>query len=364
VDEAARRLAAMVDASDDAIIGKTLDGTITSWNQGAQRTFGYAAEEVVGKSISLLIPPGCESEEPEILEALGHGEVKRFDTVRQRKDGRRIDVSVTISPVRDSAGRVVAISKVARDITDRRRAEAALALAKEAAEASSRELEAFSYSVAHDLRAPLRGMNGFAQVLLEEYADKLDAGGRECIDEICTNARKMGALIDGLLSLSRVTRSDWRPERVDLSALVRTIAAELSAAEPRREVSIAVCDHVSADMDPALARALFENLLGNAWKFTTGTPGAQVAFGASDRDGARTLFVRDNGAGFDMDHAKNLFAPFQRLHTVAEFPGTGIGLATVQRIVHRHGGRIWAEGKVGAGAAFYFTLPSAQRAGS
>ncbi len=364
VDEAARRLAAMVDASDDAIIGKTLDGTITSWNQGAERTFGYAAEEVVGKSISLLIPPGRESEEATILEALGHGNVKRFDTVRQRKDGRRIDVSVTISPVRDSAGRVVAISKVARDITDRRRAEAALALAKEAAEASSRELEAFSYSVAHDLRAPLRGMNGFAQVLLDEYADKLDAGGRECIDEICTNARKMGALIDGLLSLSRVTRSDWRPERVDLSALVRTIAAELSAAEPRREVSISVCDHVSADMDPALARALFENLLGNAWKFTTGTPGAQVAFGAADRDGARTLFMRDNGAGFDMDHAKNLFAPFQRLHSVAEFPGTGIGLATVQRIVHRHGGRIWAEGKVGAGATFYFTLPAAQRAGS
>jgi PAS domain S-box-containing protein len=358
---ATAQLAAIVEASHDAIIGKTLAGVITSWNEGALRTFGYRADEVVGKSISLLIPAGRENEERTILEALAHGDVQRFDTTRRRKDGQIIDVSVTSSPVRDAAGRVVSISKVARDITERRRAEEALARAKDAAEAASRELEAFSYSVAHDLRAPLRGMNGFAQVLLEDYADKFNAEGRDCLDEICSNARKMGALIDGLLSLSRVTRGDWRPERIDLSALVRETTAQLAATERGRKVSVVASPHVSADIDASLARVLVENLIGNAWKFTVNATAPRIEFGIIYRDGTPVLYVRDNGAGFEMDHAGKLFAPFQRLHTVAEFPGTGIGLATVQRIVHRHGGRIWAEGKVGEGATFYFTLPNASQ---
>jgi PAS domain S-box-containing protein len=361
LDEKARRLAAIVDSSDEAIVGKTLQGVVTSWNQGARRMFGYAADEIIGKSISLLVPPGRESEEPAILETVAKGEVKRFDTVRRRKDGQEIDVAVTISPVRDATGRVVSVSKVARDITERRRAEEALARAKDAAEAATRELEAFSYSVAHDLRAPLRGMNGFAQVLLEDYADKLDAEGRDCLDEICSNARRMGSLIDGLLSLSRVTRGDWRPERIDLSALVRDTTAQLVLNDSGRKVSIVVQPHISAAMDPSLARVLVENLLGNAWKFTAYATAPRIEFGATAHQGEQTLYVRDNGAGFDMEYAGKLFAPFQRLHTVAEFPGTGIGLATVQRIVHRHGGRIWAEGKVEKGATFYFTLPGASQ---
>jgi PAS domain S-box-containing protein len=348
-------LAAIVEASDDAIVGKTLDGVITSWNPGAERMFGYTADDIVGNSVSLLVPPGFEHEERTILEHLAKGEGRQLDTVRRRKDGRDIDVSMTISPVRDASGRVVGISKVARDITDRRRAEEALGRAKTAAEAASRELEAFSYSVAHDLRAPLRGMNGFAQALLDDYGEQLDAEGRDFLNEIRSNAQKMGALIDALLSLSRVTRSDWRPERVDLSALVRMVAAENAAAEPERPVRIVVEEGLSAFVDPPLARALFENLIGNAWKFTGHVPAPHIEFGTSHSDGA--LFLRDNGAGFDMAHANKLFAPFQRLHTVSEFAGTGIGLATVQRVVHRHGGRIWAEGKVGEGATFYFTLP-------
>jgi light-regulated signal transduction histidine kinase (bacteriophytochrome) len=199
-------------------------------------------------------------------------------------------------------------------------------------------------------------MNGFAQVLIENYADKFDAEGRDCLEEIISNARRMGSLIDGLLSLSRVTRSDWKPERIDLSAIVRDTTAQLAATEPGRQVDIVSQAHVSADMDPSLARVLFDNLLGNAWKFTAHVTAARIEFGAVDVDGTRTLYVRDNGAGVDMEHAGKLFAPFQRLHTVAEFPGTGIGLATVQRIVHRHGGHIWAESSAGKGAAFYFTL--------
>jgi PAS domain S-box-containing protein len=358
LDEQRAMLAAIVDASDDAIIGKTLEGVITSWNHGAQHLFGYPAGEIVGKSIWILIPPGRETEERTILEHVAKGQVERFDTVRRRKDGRNIDVSVTSSPVRDSTGRVIGISKVARDITDRIRAEAALARAKDAAEAASRELEAFSYSVAHDLRAPLRGMNGFAQVLLDKYRDKFDAEGQDWLQEILLNAKKMGSLIDGLLSLAQWTRSELRPEDVDLSAIVREISQRLSLSDPDRKVEIEVEDGLHANVDSRLARALLENLLTNAWKFTSKAHAARIEFGATEKDGARAFFVRDNGAGFDMAYAGKLFAPFQRLHSAAEFPGTGIGLATVQRIVRRHGGHIWAEGVVDGGATLSFAFPA------
>ena len=354
-------LAAIVDASDDAIIGKTLDGVITSWNDGARRLFGYMAHEIVGRSITLLIPDGREPEETTILQALARGEVKRFDTVRRRNDGRVIAVSVTSSPVRDAAGRVVGVSKVARDITDRRRSEDALARAKEAAEASSRELEAFSYSVAHDLRAPLRGMNGFAQLLLDGYGEKFDDEGRDWLSEILLNAKKMASLIDALLSLSRVTRSELRRESIELSKVVRATGAQLAASEPHRTVEWVVQDHLRADLDPHLARALVENLVGNAWKFTAKTRDARIEFGVSTKDGIRAFYVRDNGAGFDMAYANKLFSPFQRLHTTQEFDGTGIGLATVQRIVRRHGGRIWADGIVDGGATFWFSVPAVQQ---
>ena len=364
MEDARLRLAAIVDSSDDAIIGKTLEGVITSWNVGAQRLFGYTSEEMVGRSIAVLFPPGHPGEEEALLRQLRGGEeVAHYDTVRRRKDGQDIDVSVTVSPVRDRLGNVIGASKVARDITERRRAERALAAAKEAAEMANRELEAFSYSVAHDLRAPLRGMNGFAQILLDDYADKLDADGVDCLHEIRANAQRMGALIDALLSLSRVTRSELRRERVDLTHLARELALKLDIAEPARDVQVVVARGLSAEVDPLLARALFENLLNNAWKFTGGTARGRIEVGATNEDGAPAFFVRDNGAGFDMAFAGKLFAPFQRLHSATEFPGTGIGLATAKRIVHRHGGRIWAEGAVDAGATFYVVLP-ARRSGA
>jgi PAS domain S-box-containing protein len=350
------RLAAIVDSSADAIIGKTLDGVITSWNAGARDLFGYDAGETIGKSVTMLIPPGHEREEDELLAHLRRGEVTRLETVRLRKDGRNIHVAVTSSPTFDAAGKVAGASKVARDITERHAAELALAAAKEAAEAASRELEAFSYSVAHDLRAPLRGIDAFARFLADDYTDKLDAEGRDHIDEIRSNARRMSELIDALLSLSRVTRSEIRRERTDLGSIARAVEKELAAAQPERRVEVIVTRPLFADVDPRLARALITNLVGNAWKFTGNVANPRIEVGcAGDPE---MFFVRDNGAGFDMAFAKNLFAPFQRMHTVHEFPGTGIGLATVQRIVHRHGGRIWAEAVVGAGAAFFFTLPA------
>jgi PAS domain S-box-containing protein len=361
-DDQRFRLAAIVDSSDDAIIGQTLDGVVTSWNDGARRIFGYSREEIVSQPVARLVPAGREHEGPDILARLARGErVEQFDTVRVCKDGHEIPVSLTCSPVWDTAGKLVGASKIARDISERRRGEEALARAKDATDAANRELEAFSYSVAHDLRAPLRGMNGFAHLLLEGYRDKLDAEGQDWLQEILLNAGKMASLIDALLSLARVTRSQPRRERVDLSSLVRSAARELSAAEPERLVEIVVEDHLTAVVDPALARALLQNLVGNAWKFTSKVQSARIEFGTTDRDGRRAFFLRDNGAGVDMAFADKLFGPFQRLHTVDEFPGTGIGLATVQRIIRRHGGRVWAEGVVNGGATFFFTLPDATR---
>jgi PAS domain S-box-containing protein len=364
-DEQRFRLAALVDASDDAIIGKTLDGIITSWNGGAERIFGYSEEEILGQPISRLVPADRQDEERAILEHLARGQIKHFDTVRVRKDGRQIHVSVTSSPIRDSTGGLIGASKVARDITERRRAEDALAQAKDKAEAASRELEAFSYSVAHDLRAPLRAIHGFAHLLMEDTHDRLEAEAQDWLREVALNAQKMAALIDALLSLARISRGEPRRERVDLSSLVRATLREIASEAPDRRVEVIVGEDLWADVDPVLARALLQNLLANAWKFTSKVAAASIEFGATTAaDGARAFFVRDNGAGFDMAFAKKLFAPFQRLHASDAFPGTGIGLATVQRVVRRHGGSVWVTAAVDAGATFYFTLPERSSGGA
>lgn len=222
---------------------------------------------------------------------------------------------------------------------------------------ANEELQAFSYSVAHDLRAPLRALNGYAHLLLEEYGDKMDGEGRNWLFTIERNAIKMAELIEGLLSLARLTRGDLRLARVDISALARATGAQLASAGPERSVDLVVEEGLEANADPRLVRALIENLVGNAWKFTSKVASPRIEVGATEVEGSRAFFVRDNGAGFDETYAGKLFTPFQRLHDHSEFPGTGIGLATVQRIVKRHGGRVWAEGKVGEGATFYFTLP-------
>jgi light-regulated signal transduction histidine kinase (bacteriophytochrome) len=228
--------------------------------------------------------------------------------------------------------------------------------AKSAAEAANRELESFSYSVAHDLRAPLRGIDGFSQALLEDYHDKLDDDGRTYLKFVRESAQHMAQLIDDLLKLSRVTRSEFRQESSDLSSLARGVLAQLERADPDRRVEMVVKDGVVVQGDSRLLKIVLENLLGNAWKFTGKRADARIEFGATVSDGQRVFFVRDNGAGFDQAYAEKLFGVFQRLHAATEFEGTGIGLATVQRIVSRHGGRIWAEGAVDNGATFYFTL--------
>ncbi|HYM71928.1 MAG TPA: response regulator [Stellaceae bacterium] len=234
-------------------------------------------------------------------------------------------------------------------------AEARAALVEEL-EYKNNELEAFSYSVSHDLRAPLRSIHGFSQALLEDYGESLVPQAQGYLNRVCAAAQRMGELIDDLLQLSPVGRAPMQRQRVDLSATAQAIVGALRRSQPDRPVTAAIAAGVVADGDPGLLRALLENLLGNAWKFTAATETATIEFTATCDRGTTVYTVRDNGVGFDMAYAERLFAPFQRLHTEAEFPGTGIGLATVRRIVDRHGGRVWAEAAIGKGAAFFWTL--------
>jgi len=222
--------------------------------------------------------------------------------------------------------------------------------------AANSELDAFAYSVSHDLRAPLRSIDGFSQVLLEDYAERLDEAGRGSLNRVRAASQRMGMLIDDLLKLARVTRAEMRTEAVDVSAMAQDIAAELQRATPARQVEFAIAPGLLAQGDARLLRVALENLLWNSWKYTAKAARPRIEVGWVEGNGERAFMVRDNGAGFDMQYADKLFGVFQRLHSAAEFEGTGVGLATVRRIINRHGGRIWAEGAVDQGATFYFTL--------
>lgn len=345
---------ALLEAAPDAMVIIDPRGRIVLVNSQTELLFGYGREELLGRPVEILIPGRFRGAHAGYREgyfreprarAMGSG----LDLYGVRKNGTEFPVEISLAPLETEEGTLV--SSAIRDVSARKAIENALKLA-------NKELESFSYSVAHDLRAPLRGMSGFAQVLLDDYGSKLEPDALDCLNEIRTNAVRMGALIDALLSLSRVVRTEPRRGRADLSAMAREIVKELSAAEPDRRVDLVVAEGLVADeVDPRLARTLLQNLLGNAWKFTAHASAPRIELGITNENDGRAFFVKDNGAGFDEAHAARLFGAFQRLHTVAEFSGTGIGLATAQRIVHRHGGRIWGEGKVGEGATFWFTLP-------
>lgn len=531
-------LAAIVESSDDAIIGKTLDETIVSWNRGAERIYGYTAAEIVGLPISLLVPPGAQEELLAIMERIKRGEgIEHLETTRVRKDGRVINVALTISPIRNARGQIAGASTIARDVTERKhmeeelrrlnaeleqrveartcelaaseerfrtiyatapvsiwqedwtevivaieelrregvtdfaahfrahpefvaRALAAvkildvnqwtvelfeardkaemlasletvfatpdtlpgfvselLALARGESvyrtemmlntvkgqllhvllamcfsasgrvlvsvvditerkkaeqhirrlneqlatraqwlEQANKELESFSYSISHDLRAPLRGIDGFSRIVLEDCADKLDDEGRENLQRVRAASQRMGHLIDDILRLARLTRAELHRGPVNLSAMARALATDLQRVEPGRHVELVIEPDLIVEADESLMHAVMENLLGNAWKFTSKQAEAKIEFGCTSAAGVPTYYVRDNGVGFDMQYAAKLFNAFTRLHADSDFPGTGIGLASVQRIIHRHGGRVWATGEVGKGATCYFTL--------
>jgi PAS domain S-box-containing protein len=514
-------LAAVVDSSDDAIISKDLNGTITSWNRGAEMVFGYSASEAIGKPMLMLIPPERVDEESHILGCIRRGEgVDHFETVRVRKDGRTIDISATISPIKDSSGAIVGASKIARDITGRKQTEARLAgqteeLSRQAEElmrsqraletqtlmlqsvldsmaeglvaadetgkfilwnpaatrivglgaanvppgewnkhygvylpdtitplpneqnpllraihgevstaeiflrnpeleegvwieisggplkgedgatrggvvafrdvtkrktdeqeirklneeleervaqrtaqlaAANQELEAFTYSVSHDLRAPLRHIGGFSKILIEDFGAGMDPEARQHLERIADGVRRMGLLVDELLNLARVGRHALHLQLTELNPVIEEVVSLLQPETQGRAVSWKIAQLPSAECDPILIKQVFQNLIANALKFTRTRAQALIEISCRQRDGQMVIAVRDNGVGFNMKFSDKLFGVFQRLHRAEDFEGTGIGLATVHRIVHKHGGRVWAEAEVDKGATFYFTL--------
>jgi PAS domain S-box-containing protein len=378
-ERATAHLAAIVKSSDDAIISKDLTGTVMSWNQGAERLFGYRAEEMIGQPILRLIPKEKEHEEHEILSRISKGErIEHYHTVRCRKDGTLVNVSLTISPLFDAAGKVIGASKIARDITKEKRAEEALRDRDRALTAANdelnqqkaglaeanKELQSFSYSVSHDLRAPLRTIDAYVRIVEEDHGTQLNDEAQRCLGIIRRAAGQAGELIDDLLEFSRLGRvgMDLRPTK--MTELAREAAAELALAHPERTVDVTIGDLPLCNGDWRLLKLVWANLLSNAFKFTRHRMQAQVEVGwlPDDRQpDAIVYYVKDNGVGFDMKYVQKLFGVFQRLHLKDEFEGTGVGLAIVHRIVQRHDGRVWAEGKIDGGATFFFSLRKATR---
>jgi PAS domain S-box-containing protein len=290
------------------------------------------------------------------------GESSMVDDFEIRRGTENVQLEIWGTPVTDQNGQVLYGIVAFQDITERKKSEQLIIDLNKSLEIHAKrladinkELETFSYSVSHDLRAPLRTIDGFSTILLEHHSGALDEKGKDYLNRVRAGCQRMGQLIDDMLKLSRITRDEMTWEKVDLSKIARSVLAEIRKAQPERRVKLSIEDGLVVHGDARLYRILMTNLLENAWKFCQKQPRPVIEFGATAINGERVLFVKDNGAGFDMKHAGRLFVPFQRLHSSVEFAGTGIGLATAQRIVYRHGGRIWAEGEVGKGATFYFT---------
>ncbi|HEX9024542.1 MAG TPA: PAS domain S-box protein [Geobacteraceae bacterium] len=388
-----RKLSSAVEQSPSMAMITDGRGVIEYINPKFTEVTGYRPEEVIGRTPRMF---KSGKTPPEVYHALWEtitsGRVWHGEFLNRKKDGELYWEAASIAPVCDESGEIAHFVAVKEDITPRKKAEqeiealnarlAARATELENAnkrlnaafreleatnrelettnrelEAANSELEAFNYSVSHDLKKPLTNINGFCQVILHLNSDNLGDQNRKYIEDIYSGTLRMNRLIDTLLDFSRLSRCEMVREAVDLSAIAAEVAAELRLSGQKRKVTFRIADGICAYGDPALLKVVLGNIIGNAWKYSSGKEDTLIEFAVTEVEGKQALFVRDNGAGFDMAHADGLFMPFHRLHSREEFPGHGIGLAMVQRIIQRHGGRIWAEAKPGEGATFYFTLP-------
>lgn len=368
--ESEERLRLMVsNVRDYSIIMLDPDGNITTWNNGAESLEGYSSNEILGSHFSVLLPEAdvaCGEAKRIIESARSQGSIE-FEGWRIRRNGSTYYANVTLTAVHDDSGNLRGFCKITRDLTERRQAEEEVRQLNAELEervrdrtaelmATNKELEAFCYSVSHDLRAPLRSIHGFSTALSEDAGHLLGDTDRDHLERICAASKRMGDLIDSLLALSRLTRDALTIEEVDLSAMANSVVNELVELAPERTVDWEIAGGLVVRADRRLLRAAITNLLGNAWKYSGKVTNAKISLGEIKSSGAAVFFVKDNGAGFDMAYSNKLFGAFQRLHSVREFEGNGIGLATVQRIITKHGGRVWAEAAVDNGATFYFTL--------
>ena len=358
--ESEERYRTFFSTSRDCVFISSLEGRWINMNDAAVDLFDYSSrDELMRVNIAnLYLKP--EERTKYINTVMEQHAVKDYPVDFLKKNGEVIHALITSTVRYDTDGNVIGTMGTIKDITERKKAEDEIFRLNESLEQRVRErtteLEAFSYSVSHDLRAPLRAIDGFSRALLEDYENKLDAQGRDYLMRIRTSTLFMAELIEDLLKLSRITRSDMDIVPVNLTQTARSIMDELQKSQPQRLVNINIADSLEDFADPRLIRIVLENLLGNAWKFTGKKTVAEIEFGSTKKNHKKEYFIRDNGAGFNMEYADKLFAPFQRLHNAEEYPGTGIGLATVKRIIHRHGGIVRAEGESGRGATFYFTL--------
>jgi PAS domain S-box-containing protein len=376
VEKAARRasllLAAIVDSSDDAIVSKTLEGIVTSWNKAAEAIFGYTAQEMIGQSITRLFPEDRLNEEAHIIGRIARGQrVEHFETVRRTKDGRLIDISLTISPVQDANGKIIGASKIARDITERKQIEHALQKARDELEERVKErtaalretteqLETFCYTVAHDLRSPLRAQQSFAQALIDDFHHVLNEEGLEYAQRILRSAQRLDRLVADLLTYSRMTRSELKFENIQLAKVLRDIQSALS--DEIQKAGAVVTEgvlHPVFAYEPTL-NLIITNLITNALKFKNAGGHPHISVWSEPRANMVRLWVEDNGIGIPHEALGKIFGIFQRLHAVDQYPGTGIGLAIVQKGVERLGGTVGVESEPRKGSRFWIELPPAR----
>jgi PAS domain S-box-containing protein len=359
----AARFGHILESTPDGIVMVNSSGRIVLANSQAERLFGYERGELLGKTIEHLIPERFrQGHVGHRLAYIGHPHQRAMGAGLElyglRKDGSEFPVEISLSPLETEEGTLV--SSAIRDITDRKRFECELQQKNHELEAANQELEAFSYSVSHDLRAPIRAMGGFAQMLMCENSDQLSPEAQHALQRIRKNAFQMGELIDGLLNFSSLSRQSLSKARIELTPLAQAVWEELRPEWEGRAVELTCADLPAVQGDAVLLRQVLANLLSNAVKYTRDRAPAVITVGCRPETPV-VYFIRDNGAGFDMQYAEKLFRVFQRLHSGEEFQGTGVGLAIVKRIIQRHGGRIWAEAREGRGATFYFTLEGGGR---